>query len=206
MNRPQTHPAPDSLPNLGLLALATLLTVYLLNQFEPCRPPLLCTGGVLFGGGLLLLLLGVRSRQSGRNYAAAALLPLGLFWLSLISYEVFPEYGLGRHPDGITMFAYLSLWGMFMAVLFLGSFRQNPVVQSLYGTMMFSFLALAMDHLRSDEVFLALGGVTGLGASCVAFYLALAQYLEQHYGVPVLPLGNGCGAEEENFGERPDDS
>ena len=197
MTPPPITPARDSLPNLGLLALAALLVVYLLNQFETCRPPLLCTGGVLFTGGLLLLLLGVRSQQSGRNYAAAALLPLGLFWLSLISYEVFPEFGLGRHPDGITMFAYLSLWGMFMAVLFLGSFRQNPVVQALYGTMMFSFLALAMDHLRNDQVFLALGSLTGLGAGCVALYLALAQYLEERCGFPVLPLGSGCCAAEE---------
>ncbi len=131
-------------PAVGLLALAITLTVYVLNQIEICRPSALYVGLVLVtGGGIQLFSGGVRSHQQGRSYAAATMLPLGIFWLSLISYDIFPELGLGRHPNSITMFSYLSLWGgMFMALLFLGSFRQNIAIQTLYGSMMFSFFLL----------------------------------------------------------------
>lgn len=184
------------LPSMGLLALAASLAIYILSQIDVYRPPVFLTGAILVLGGSMLLLAGIRSQQQGRSYAAATLLPLGIFWLSLISYEVFPELGFGHHPNSITMFSYLSLWGLFLAILFLGSFRQNLAIQMLYGAMMFSFLALAMDHLRSDQVFLLLGCVTGVFASVVAVYIAFAQFLNPFFGRDLLPLGQWCCAEE----------
>ncbi len=189
----------DKLPNFGLLALASTLAIYVFSLIEPYRPPVFLTGAVfLFGGGIQLL-SGIRSQQQGRVYAAATLLPLGIFWLSLISYEIFPELGLGRHPNSITMFSFLSLWGLFAALLFLGSFRQNLAAQTLYGTMMFSFLALAMDHLRDDQVFLLLGCITGIFASFVAVYMVVAQSCNHFVGREVLPLGHWYVAEEEEI-------
>lgn len=176
-------------PALGLLALAVTLTVYVLNQIESYRPSALIVGLFLVIGGCVQLFSGVRSHQQGRSYAAATMLPLGIFWLSLISYDIFPELGLGRHPNSITMFSYLSLWGLFMAILFLGSFRQNVAIQTLYGSMMFSFLALAMDHIRDDRVFLYLGCVMGSFASVVALYMAFAQVYNEKAGREALPLG-----------------
>lgn len=176
-------------PAIGLLALAVTLIIYVMNQIELFRPSALHVGLILVTGGCVQLFSGVRSHQQGRTYAAATMLPLGIFWLSLISYDIFPELGLGRHPNSITMFSYLSLWGMFMAILFLGSFRQNLAIQTLYGSMMFSFLALAMDHLRDDQVFLVLGCATGGFASIVATYMAFAQFYNDRAGHNKLPLG-----------------
>lgn len=187
-------------PAIGLLALAITLTVYVLNQIEICRPSALSVGLVLVTGGGIQLFSGVRSHQQGRSYAAATMLPLGIFWLSLISYDIFPELGLGRHPNSITMFSYLSLWGMFMALLFLGSFRQNIAIQTLYGSMMFSFLALAMDHIRDDQVFLVLGCSMGGFASVVAVYMAFAQIYNDRVGREKLPLGAVLSDDDdENF-------
>ena len=176
-------------PIIGLLALAVTLTVYMLNQIEMFRPSAMSAGLVLVIGGCLQLFSGIRSHQQGRPYAAATMLPLGIFWLSLISYDIFPQLGMGRHPNAITMFSYLSIWGLFMAILFLGSFRQNLVIQTLYGSMMFSFLALAMNHLRDDQVFLLIGCSMGTFASVVAVYMAFAQYYNDRHGVEKLPLG-----------------
>jgi hypothetical protein len=184
-------------PVVGLVALAVTLSVYVLNQFETWRPSALSVGLVLLAGGGVQLFAGVRSHQQGRIYAAATMLPLGIFWLSLISYDIFPELGLGRHPNSITMFSYLSLWGLFVAILFLGSFRQNLTVQTLYGSMMFSFLALAMDHLRGDQVFLVIGCFMGSFASVVAVYMAFAQFYNEWTGRTVLPLGETLREDED---------
>ncbi len=184
-------------PSLGLLALAATLGFYMFSQLDGYRPPILLTGSILLAGGAVQLLTGISSRQQGRVEAAVTLLPLGIFWLSLISYQVFPALGLGRQPNALTMFSFLSLWGLFMAVRFLGSFRQSLAVQILYGTMMFSFLALAMDYLRTDQVFLIIGCTTGILASGVAGYMALAQFWRQLAGREILPLG-GCSPEEDD--------
>ncbi|MCK5913150.1 MAG: hypothetical protein KAG12_04680, partial [Desulfuromusa sp.] len=89
----------DKLPTIGLLALAVTLAIYVFSQIELCKPPVYLTGAILLGGGCIQLLSGIRSQQQGHAYAAATLLPLGIFWLSLISYEITPQLGMGRHPD-----------------------------------------------------------------------------------------------------------
>lgn len=179
----------DTLPSIGLLALAATLAIYILSLSESYRPPLFITGAILLCGGCLQLLIGIWSQKHGRVSSARALLPLGIFWLSLISYEIFPAMGLGQHPSSMTMFSFLSLWGLFLAILFLGSFRQSVAIQALYGFMMFSFAALAMNHLRADHIFLLIGCGTGILASLVALYIVLAQNYNRLAGRKVLPLG-----------------
>ncbi len=186
----------ENLPGLGLVALAITLAVYLLNLSGYFHPPVCVTGAVLLSGGVLQLLIGLWSHKQGRACSACALLPLGIFWLSLISYEVFPEIGLGSHPSQFTMFSFLSLWGVFLAILFLGSFRQSVAIQTLYGLMMFSFLALAMDHLRTDNVFMIIGCCAGIAASAVAFYIALAENLNYLFRRTLLPMGEWSCFEE----------
>ncbi len=181
--------SPERFPCLGLLALAATLVVYVLSQMDGWQPPVLLTAVALIVGGCVQLLVGLRSQMVGRVRSAVTLLPLGIFWLSLISYQVFPRLGIGQTPNSITMFSFLSLWGLFMALLFLGSFRQSLAVQVLYGAMMFSFLALAMDNLRDDRVFLFVGCLTGMVASGVAVYMFFAQLLQRCTGRNILPLG-----------------
>ena len=182
---------PERFPGVGLLALALTLVVYVLSQLEGWQPPLLLTAALLMTGGCVQLLVGLRSQMTGRVRSAVTLLPLGIFWLSLISYQVFPQLGIGHTPGSIAMFSFMSLWGLFMALLFLGSFRQSLAVQILYGAMMFSFLALAMDNVREDQVFLVIGCVMGVLASAVAAYMFMAQVLRRLCGRDVLPLGEG---------------
>ncbi len=183
------QPQQDKMPAIGLLALASTLAIYVFSQIDICTPPAYLTGGIFLGGGTIQLLSGIRSRQQGHAYAAATLLPLGIFWLSLISYEITPQLGVGRHPDAITMFSFMSLWGLFMAILFLGSFRQSVAIQTLYGSMMFYFLALAMDHLRDDRIFLLVGSGIGIFSSLVAAYIVIAQRYNRFRGRVILPLG-----------------
>ncbi|MFO7576286.1 MAG: acetate uptake transporter [Pelovirga sp.] len=177
------------MPGPALLALAASLTFYLLSLLGTYRPPALVTGAVLVCGAAVQLLYGLRSQQKGDPQAAATLLPFGIFWLSLISYDIFPELGFGRHPNAITMFSFLSLWGLFVAILFLGSFRRSVAVQTFYGALMCSLLALSMNHLRNDQVFLVLGCLCGFLAALAATYIAVAQTVNDCAGRKVLPLG-----------------
>ena len=186
------------LPGPPLVALALSLIIYLLSLLGPNRPPVLLTGIILVCGAAVQLMYALYSQQRGDTRAAAILLPFGIFWLSMVSYDVFPELGLGRHPGAITMFSYLSLWGLFVAILFLGSFRKNLAVRILYGSLMFSLLSLAMNHLRDDEVFLVVGCLSGFVSSATAVYIATAQAVNQRMQRYIVPLGcwNGMTGED----------
>ncbi|MEZ4483515.1 MAG: acetate uptake transporter [Syntrophotaleaceae bacterium] len=127
--------SPLEFPSPALVALALSLIIYLLSLLGPYRPPALLTAIVLVCGAVVQLMYALYSQQQGDSRSAAVFLPFGIFWLSLVSYNVFPELGLGRHPNAITMFSYLSLWGFFVAILFLGSFRRSLAVQILFGSL-----------------------------------------------------------------------
>jgi uncharacterized protein len=190
MAAPSPQAAQHELPGPALLALAVSLLIYLFSLLGAYSPPVLFSGIILVCGGVIQLTYGLRSHQQGHPRAAATLLPFGFFWLSLISYEIFPELGIGRHPNAMTMFSYLSLWALFAAILFLGSFRRSIAVQTLYGAIMCSLLALSMNHLRDDQVFLLLGCLCGFIASLTALYIAIAQTINESRGRDVLPLGH----------------
>jgi succinate-acetate transporter protein len=186
------------LPSPALVALALSLTIYLLSLLDSYRPPALLTGIILVCGAVVQIMYALYSQQRGDSRSAAIFLPFGIFWLSLVSYNVFPELGLGRHPNAITMFSYLSLWGFFVAILFLGSFRRSLAVQILFGSLVFSLLSLAMNHLRDDQVFLFIGCLCGFFSSMTAVYIAAAQVINQHQQRDMIPLGHRDGMVEES--------
>ncbi|MEZ4599897.1 MAG: acetate uptake transporter [Syntrophotaleaceae bacterium] len=163
------------MPFPALLGFAVSLLSYILSQLDFLRPPLLLTGIVLISGAVVQLIYGIHSRQNGHKRNAAILLPFGIFWLSLVGYQVFPGLGIGRHPGAVTMFSFMSLWGIFAAILFLSSFRSNTIVQVFFGALMASLLSLSMYQLRDHQVFLILGCFFGILSSLSAVYIALAQ-------------------------------
>jgi len=183
-------PTPNSttnpLPSLGLLALALTLLTYSLGQTGLVVPPVGSLAAVLLLGGGLQLLAGLQTRNC---YAGAVLLPLGLFWLSLIGFEVLPALGLGRQPHPVTMVAYLSMWGFFAAILFLASFRQSRVLQLVFGALMVCLLLLALGQFRDNPVFLVSGGICGICSALAAGYTALAQLCKHGFGRAIPPLG-----------------
>lgn len=185
-------------PSPALAALALSLAIYLLSLLGSYRPPALLTGIILVCGAVVQLMYALYSRQRGDSRTAAIFLPFGIFWLSLVSYSVFPELGLGRHPNAITMFSYLSLWGFFVAILFLGSFRRSLAVQIFFGSLVFSLLSLSMNHLRDDQVFLFIGCLCGFFSSLTAVYIAVAQAVNKRLQRYIVPLGYRYGMVKES--------
>ena len=187
---PTNLPAPQNkIPSLGLIALSLSISTYAFSQTGLYNTPAATLGTVLLLGGGLQIMAGVRSRQFGSLSATATMLPLGMFWLSLIGFEVFPRLGFGESPGAVTMVAYLSMWGLFAAILFLGSFQQSRALQLVFSALMFCLLFLAMGKLRNNAVFLVIGGVSGIVCGLAAGYTGLAQLLNQWMGRPIFPIG-----------------
>jgi succinate-acetate transporter protein len=187
---PTDLPVPQNrIPSLGLLALAISISTYAFSQTGYTHTPAATLGTVLLLGGGMQIMAGMRSRQYCGPSALATLLPLGMFWLSLIGFEVFPRLGFGQTPGAVTMVAYLSMWGLFAAILFLGSFQQSRALQLVFSALMFCLLFLAMGKLRNNPVFLVIGGISGVVCGLAAGYTGLAQLFNQWMGRPVFPIG-----------------
>ncbi|HEY5672199.1 MAG TPA: acetate uptake transporter [Malonomonas sp.] len=180
----------NQIPSLGLFALALTISTYAFSQIHLLQPPVTSLGTVLLIGGGLQILTGLHSHSEGLNTARTTLVPLGLFWLSLIGFEVFPELGYGRHPSPVAMVAYLSMWGFFVALLFLGSFRQSRPLQLIYATLMVCLLLLAMATLKENPLLLLFGSLAGIICGLTAGCTALAQLYHQWFRRTRLPRGS----------------
>jgi uncharacterized protein len=85
---------------------------------------------------------------------------------------------------------YLSLWGLFTAVMFLGTFRLNCALQFVFGSLTVLFFLLAYgDFTDASPGFKHFTGYEGLVCGFSAIYAGLAQILNELYGKTILPLG-----------------
>ena len=123
--------------------------------------------------------------------ATTAFISYGFFWLSLVALIGLPKLGFVA-TDDVAMGAYLAMWGLFTAVMFIGTFRLNRALQVVFGTLTVLFALLACEHFNSANVstgFKHFTGFEGLLCGFAAIYTGLAQVLNELFGKIVLPLG-----------------
>jgi succinate-acetate transporter protein len=86
--------------------------------------------------------------------------------------------------------AYLALWGLFTAVMFLGTLRLSFALQFVFATLTILFFLLAIgDYTGAGSGFKHATGFEGLICGFSAMYAGLAQVLNELFGKTVLPLG-----------------
>ena len=180
------NPAP-----LGLMGFG--MTTILLNLhnagFFPLDTMILSIG--IFYGGLAQVIAGIMEWKKGNTFAATAFTSYGMFWLSLVTLILLPHTGFGIAGPGreFAMPAYLAMWCIFTAVLFIGTLRLSRALQVVFGSLTLLFAQLALgDALASDAV-VKLAGWIGLVCGASAVYAGLAQVLNEVYGKTVWPLG-----------------
>ncbi len=181
------NPAP-----LGLMGFG--MTTILLNLhnagFFPLDSTILSMG--IFYGGLAQVIAGTMEWKKGNTFAATAFTSYGMFWLSLVALVVMPKAGLGVSAPGkdLAMPAYLVTWGIFTAVLFIGTLRLNRALQVVFGTLTVLFFLLAIGDGSGNEAITRFAGWEGLVCGASAVYTGLAQVLNEVYGKTVWPLGS----------------
>jgi succinate-acetate transporter protein len=192
MNEPATqikdttgNPAP-----LGLLGFG--MTTVLLNLhnagFYELNSMILAMG--ICYGGLAQIIAGIMEWKKGNTFATTAFTSYGLFWLSLVVLIVLPKTGWGASSNDTAMAAYLAMWGLFTAVMFIGTLRLNRALQVVFATLTILFFMLAFgDYTDASTGFRHATGYEGIFCGFSAIYAGLAQVLNELFGKTVLPLG-----------------
>ena len=193
MNEPTITQSKDTTANpapLGLLGFG--MTTVLLNLHNAgCYEmnAMILAMGICYGG-IAQVIAGMMEWKKGNTFAATAFISYGFFWLSLVTLVVLPKLNLIAAADETAMAAYLAMWGLFTAVLFLGTLRLNRALQVVFGTLTVLFFLLAFgDYTRAGAGFKHFTGYEGLVCGFSAIYTGLAQVLNELYGKVLLPLG-----------------
>ncbi len=178
------NPAP-----LGLMGFG--MTTVLLNLhnagFFGLSTMILAMG--VFYGGIAQIIAGILEWKKGNTFGTTAFTSYGLFWLSLVGLLIAPKMGLGDAPDNPAMAAYLFIWGVFTAVMFIGTLKLNKALQFVFASLAILFFLLALGDLTGNAGLKRFAGYEGIICGLSAVYTALAQVLNEVYGRVVAPLG-----------------
>jgi len=179
------NPAP-----LGLLGFG--MTTVLLNLhnagFYELNSMILAMG--ICYGGTAQIVAGFMEWRKGNTFATTAFLSYGLFWFSLVTLIILARLGWASPSNDTAMAAYLAMWGLFTAVMFIATLRLNRALQIVFATLTILFFLLAIgDYTNASVGFKQFTGYEGIFCGFSAIYAGLAQVLNEIFGKTVLPLG-----------------
>jgi succinate-acetate transporter protein len=179
------NPAPLGLLGFGMTTV--LLNMHNSGFFE--LNSMILAMGICYGG-LAQIFAGTMEWRKGNTFATTAFLSYGLFWLSLVALVVLPKIGWAVATNETAMAAYLAMWGLFTAIMFIGTLRLNRALQVVFATLSILFFLLAIgDFTGAGAGFRQATGYEGIFCGFSAIYTGLAQVLNELFGKIVLPLG-----------------
>ncbi len=178
------NPAP-----LGLLAFG--LTTVLLNLhnagFFEMNSMILAMG--IFYGGIAQIIAGIMEAKKGNTFGLVAFVSYGSFWLTLVALIVMPKMGWVPPASESAMVAYLTMWGIFTALLFIGTLRISRSLQFIFATLAILFFLLALGDYSGNAFLKTFTGYEGIICGGSAIYTGGGALLNEMYGREVFPLG-----------------
>jgi hypothetical protein len=178
------NPAPLGLMGFGLTTL--LLNIHNAGYIE-LDSMILAMG--IFYGGLAQVIAGLVDFRKGNEFGATAFTSYGLFWLSLVALVTMENKDVIEGPSGRSMGWYLFSWGVFTAIMFVGSLRTTRALQLVFATLALLFFLLALGDWTGNETITKIAGWEGIVTALLAIYTATAQIWNDVYRRVVLPLG-----------------
>ena len=179
------NPAP-----LGLLGFGMTTVVLNLHNAGFYELNSMILGMGICYGGIAQVIAGIMEWKKKNTFAATAFISYGFFWLTLVTLIVLPKMVTGvTAPTPDALAAFLALWGVFTAVMFVGTFKLNRALQFVFGSLTILFFLLVAAKHTGNESIEHLAGYEGIVCGLSAIYTGLAQVLNELYGRTVLPLG-----------------
>ena len=96
---------------------------------------------------------------------------------------------MGDEPSDRAMGWYLLSWGLFTAIMFVGSLRTTRALQAVFAALTLLFVLLAIRDWTGSDVIGEIAGWEGIVTGLLAVYTATAQIWNDVYGTTILPLG-----------------
>jgi succinate-acetate transporter protein len=177
------NPAPLGLLGFGITTV--LLNLHNAGAFE-LDGMILAMG--IFYGGIAQIIAGIMEWRKNNTFGTTAFTSYGLFWLSFGGLLILPKLGLAATPSATAMGYYLFIWGLFTAVMFIGTLKINGILQFVFASLALLFFLLAIGDWLGSSTLKTVAGIEGIICGASAIYAGLAQVLNELYGRTVLPI------------------
>jgi len=178
------NPAPLGLMGFGMTTV--LLNLHNAGLFT-LGTMILAMG--IFYGGIAQVIAGIMEWKKNNTFGTLAFTSYGFFWLTLVFLIVAPKLGWGEAPELIAMVAYLTLWGIFTFIMFIGTLKISKALQFVFGSLTLLFFLLAIGDYTGSAAIKQFAGYEGIVCGLSAIYTGFAQVLNEVYKREVLPLG-----------------
>ena len=174
---------------LGLAAFA--LTTFLLSLVNagvlPKDTEPVMLGVALAYGGIAQLLAGMWEFRKGNVFGATVFTSYGAFWLSFWAYLTFYADAIPAEHHGVAAGWYLLAWAVFTSLMFIASLRTTAVLAILFAVVDVVFVLLALGAINGSAALTTTGGILGIAAAGLAWYLCAAGVTASTFGRPILP-------------------
>lgn len=192
---------------LGLSAFALTTSVLsLINmQSRSVTDPNIAVGLAFGYGGIASFIAGMWDFALGNTFGALVFTSYGGFWISFATiyipwFNIANASGYVDNPEEFMAAVghYLIYWAIFTFILTIATIRSSVTNFSLFLTLGFTFLTLAIGHYRGgDEDWLHAGGVFGLISASLGWYLVCAGIWNKGNSYITLPVGQFPWAEKD---------
>jgi uncharacterized protein len=178
------NPAPLGLLGFGMTTV--LLNLHNAGYFT--LGSMILAMGLAYGGAAQII-AGIMEWRKNNTFGTTAFTSYGLFWISLVVLLILPKMGLADSTGGNSaMAAYLALWGLFTAFMFIGTLRANRALQFIFGSLAILFFLLALGDITGIEAITRIAGYEGIICGFSAMYTGLAQVINEVHDRTILPL------------------
>jgi len=178
------NPAPLGLFGFGLTTI--LLNLHNAGIYE-MNSMILAMG--LFYGGIAQIIAGIMESKKNNTFGMTAFISYGSFWLTLVGLIVLPKLGWMTATSEQGMTAYLIMWGIFTALLFIGTLKLSKALQFVFATLTILFFLLAAGDATGNTSLKQFTGYEGILCGAAAVYTGAATLLNEVYGKTILPVG-----------------
>jgi uncharacterized protein len=185
------NPAPLGLLGFGMTTI--LLNIANTGAFK-ISAVILAMG--IFYGGAAQVIAGIMEYKNGNTFGTVAFNSYGLFWISLVAILLLPSITFisGAATAAATEAPFLAwyffFWGLFTFFMFIATLKKNLMLEIIFGTLFILFFLLALrDWGYITGTAANLIGYEGIICGLSAFYLAMAEIINETYGKIILPVG-----------------
>jgi succinate-acetate transporter protein len=178
------NPAP-----LGLFAfgITTLLLNLVNSELVEGETISLVLGYGMFYGGLAQFCAAMWEFKKDNTFGATAFASYGAFWMALALWHILADGGV-LYPSSefkVGFAAYLGVWGMFTALMFVGTLRLSRGLQAIFLSLTVLFVLLAIGQF--NETVHVIAGYEGIVCAFTAIYTGWAILMNDVYKERVLP-------------------
>lgn len=180
------NPAPLGLVGFGLTTvLLSLVNAGIFGmELERAVLPLALTFG-----GTIQLIAGILEFKKGNTFGTTAFTSYGAFWWWFGLLVLFQTNGIIGNVSPAAIGAVLIMWGIFTNGMWVGTFRLNWALWTVFLLTTSTFYLLGFGDLLGIDLLVTLGGWVGIVTGLSAMYVCLAEVVNWCFDRDIVPLG-----------------